>query len=278
MKVGDYDFYKMPQEVIDFKDKVTLLLDYGKYSSQIVTAAPTWTGREGEFCYRVSANSTGGNDFWTYFWINSGWVWMRFAGSGYGGAPLDGTYLMVSTHGDLAYERILTAGEGLATADSGANLNFYMALNLDGTTLSKSATGLKVDTGLRILPYVGAVSNLNLGAKHILTTGSINAASYLGIGTGLTGIVPYASASTAVNIGTHDFRAGTGNFAGDLTATGDFTARTGDFTGPIATDGGTNRWDFGVAVDTMAGAAVVSSAAYVNLIVNGTPFKIAVIN
>ena len=79
-KLSDYDFYKMPQEVIDFKDAVTNILNYGKYSAPVLTSAPNWRGREGEHCYAYIANTGGetGYDFYTYFWINSGWIYMQW--------------------------------------------------------------------------------------------------------------------------------------------------------------------------------------------------------
>jgi len=80
MKLEDYNFSKMPQEVIDFKDSVSTILNFGKYSAPVLTARPNWKGREGEHCYAYIANTGGatGYDFYTYFWINSGWIYMQW--------------------------------------------------------------------------------------------------------------------------------------------------------------------------------------------------------
>jgi len=82
MKVSPYDFKKQPRDLVDFKDDVTYILNYGKYAAQIVTSQPWWIAREGEHCYRFEANSSGGHNYYSYFWINSGWVWIKWTGSG----------------------------------------------------------------------------------------------------------------------------------------------------------------------------------------------------
>jgi len=75
MKVSPYDFRNMPQEVIDFKEEVSNILNFSRYQAKVLVAAtPTWTGEEGEvvYCYYVSA-VTGYYDLYTYLYANSGW-------------------------------------------------------------------------------------------------------------------------------------------------------------------------------------------------------------
>ena len=64
----------MPQDVVDFKDQVTRILNYGKYSNQVVTTVPTWTARDGEAVFYLS----GGTRRW-YFYLNSAWNAVEFA-------------------------------------------------------------------------------------------------------------------------------------------------------------------------------------------------------
>lgn len=57
-KIPGYEFRGLPQELVDFKDDVTTLINFGKIQPQVVTAAPTWAGRNGEFVWFIS-NGTG---------------------------------------------------------------------------------------------------------------------------------------------------------------------------------------------------------------------------
>lgn len=82
-KIQPYDFKGMPQEVIDFKDEVTTILNFGKYATTVmVDGTPTWTGREGEtvYCYE---NTAGGGEylFHTYYYVNSAWRFTTFIGT-----------------------------------------------------------------------------------------------------------------------------------------------------------------------------------------------------
>jgi len=82
-KIGEYDFAGVPEEIIDFKDEVTNLINFGKYASQVLYNAdstPTWSGREGETVLAyVLANGT----FlaYQYFWLDSGWRYTTFLGT-----------------------------------------------------------------------------------------------------------------------------------------------------------------------------------------------------
>lgn len=67
----------MPQELIDFKDNVTQLLNLGKYQNKVlIEGTPTWTGKEGEVVYSYITSATAGwYDFYSYYYVNSAWRW-----------------------------------------------------------------------------------------------------------------------------------------------------------------------------------------------------------
>ncbi len=82
MRVSPYDFSKQPQDVIDFKDQVTQILNFSKYQNKvIIEGTPTWTGLEGEsvWCYVTSATA-GFYNFYTYYFVNSAWRFTIFIG------------------------------------------------------------------------------------------------------------------------------------------------------------------------------------------------------
>lgn len=54
MKLDDIDFRNLPQELIDFKDQVLTLINFGKYQKQAVSSVPTWRGNRGEEVYFIS--------------------------------------------------------------------------------------------------------------------------------------------------------------------------------------------------------------------------------
>jgi len=57
MKIPDYEFRGVPDELIDFKNDVSVILNYGKYQPQVVSAPPNWKGERGEFAFVVSATT-----------------------------------------------------------------------------------------------------------------------------------------------------------------------------------------------------------------------------
>jgi len=75
VKLSPYTLKDMPQELIDFKDEVTTVINYGKYGVKVlIEGTPTWRGFEGEMaiCY---ISSSGKYEFRDYYFINSGWRW-----------------------------------------------------------------------------------------------------------------------------------------------------------------------------------------------------------
>ncbi len=83
MRVSPYDFSKQPQDVIDFKDQVTQILNFSKYQNKVlIEGTPTWTGLEGEsvWCY-VTSVTAGYYNFYTYYFVNSAWRFTIFIGA-----------------------------------------------------------------------------------------------------------------------------------------------------------------------------------------------------
>ena len=67
-KILDYNFAKMPNEVVLFKDAVTFLFNQGKHQFQVVTVAPTFAGNPGEVT--VFRSGTAGRG---YLYLGSSW-------------------------------------------------------------------------------------------------------------------------------------------------------------------------------------------------------------
>jgi len=67
-KLVDHDFGKLNPELVDFKDEVRDLLNYGKFQLAVVSAAPTYSGHKGEAVLFLSG--TGGA---LYFYTGVGW-------------------------------------------------------------------------------------------------------------------------------------------------------------------------------------------------------------
>lgn len=70
MKLPGYNFGYLSQELEEFRDLLTTIINLGKYQYPTVTSAPTWTGQKGEGTY-VMPNS-GGTTF--YVMRNTAWV------------------------------------------------------------------------------------------------------------------------------------------------------------------------------------------------------------
>ena len=78
MKVNEYTFRKSPRDQRDFNDEVSLIMNFGKYSAQVVGTPPTWVARNGEFVFFASAGVNR-----VYFYSSNQWNW--FGGSPSGG-------------------------------------------------------------------------------------------------------------------------------------------------------------------------------------------------
>ena len=53
-KISDVELRGSSQELIDFKDNVQELLNFGKYQAQVTSSVPTWPGRRGEHVWYVN--------------------------------------------------------------------------------------------------------------------------------------------------------------------------------------------------------------------------------
>jgi hypothetical protein len=83
VRLSPYDFSKQPQDVIDFKDQVTQVINFSKYQNKVlIEGTPTWSGVEGEsvWCYVTSATA-GYYNFYTYYFVNSAWRFTIFIGA-----------------------------------------------------------------------------------------------------------------------------------------------------------------------------------------------------
>ena len=67
-KLDDYNFAKMPNEVILFKDAITSLLNLGKAQFQVVSVAPSFAGNPGEVT--VYRSGTAGRG---YIYLGTSW-------------------------------------------------------------------------------------------------------------------------------------------------------------------------------------------------------------
>lgn len=73
----------MPQELIDFKDEVTQLLNFSKYQNKVlIEGTPTWTGKEGEGVWSYVTSATAGKyNLYDYYYLNSAWRWVVYLGN-----------------------------------------------------------------------------------------------------------------------------------------------------------------------------------------------------
>ena len=80
MKVDDYNLSKLSNEAENFKEDVSNIINFGKYSSQVVSAAPTWKARNGEFVFFAS-----GTVKRIYFYNLSAWDFIEYDAGATGG-------------------------------------------------------------------------------------------------------------------------------------------------------------------------------------------------
>ena len=82
MRISPYDFSKYSQDLIDFKDEVSQVINLSKYQNKVlIEGTPTWTGKEGETVYTyVTSVTAGWYNFSTYYYVNSAWRWVVYAG------------------------------------------------------------------------------------------------------------------------------------------------------------------------------------------------------
>ena len=75
MKLPGYNFGNINQELEDFRDQLTTIINLGKVQLSTVTSAPTWAGNKGESVY-VMPDSGG-----TTLWIQRNTAWVALVSS-----------------------------------------------------------------------------------------------------------------------------------------------------------------------------------------------------
>ena len=73
MKLDDFELKGLPEELSDFKDDVTSIVNFGKYSFQVVKTPPTWAARNGESVFYFLDNTTR-----YYYYVNDQWNNLEF--------------------------------------------------------------------------------------------------------------------------------------------------------------------------------------------------------
>ena len=56
-KIDQYEWRGTSQDQIDFKDKVTEIINYGKFQKQVVGSLPAWKARLGEEVYYLAGGT-----------------------------------------------------------------------------------------------------------------------------------------------------------------------------------------------------------------------------
>lgn len=69
-KISPYSLGNISQELEQFRDETTNLINLGKVQYPTITSAPTWIASKGEGAYVMPAS--GGTTFWVY--RNTAWV------------------------------------------------------------------------------------------------------------------------------------------------------------------------------------------------------------
>ena len=81
IKIDDYILSKLSNEAENFKEDVTLILNYGKYSAQVVqNTPPSWTARNGEFVFFASGATKR-----LYFYNINAWDFLEYSSGSAGG-------------------------------------------------------------------------------------------------------------------------------------------------------------------------------------------------
>ena len=70
MKLPGYNFGYLSQELEEWRDQVTTIINLGKFQYPTNQTAPTWTGQKGEGTYVMP--DSGGTTF--YVMRNTAWV------------------------------------------------------------------------------------------------------------------------------------------------------------------------------------------------------------
>ena len=81
VKIDDYQLSKLSNEAENFKEDVSNIINYGKYSAQVVSnTPPSWTARNGEFVFFASGTLKR-----LYFYNISAWDYIEYNAGATGG-------------------------------------------------------------------------------------------------------------------------------------------------------------------------------------------------
>ena len=75
-KTDDYPLGKISPDLENFKEDVQKILNYGKYSAQVVSTPPVWTANNGEFVFFNSSSTIRR----IYLRLNTAWIALDFSG------------------------------------------------------------------------------------------------------------------------------------------------------------------------------------------------------
>jgi len=184
---GEYEDKKLGPEYLELITDIKTLVNYGKYSSQVISNAPDWEGKEGETLFRYQVNGTGWF-YYNYFWVNSGWSFLRWAGS---------SNALVPDAGSITTDMIQT---GAVTANElSAN-----AVRTAGYYVGNSVQGHAIAHGLGRAP--------SFVMSWAVDTGSADGFEYIiGMGAKVRDMGGTTRATTSIPDATYFYTPGTGN-------------------------------------------------------------------
>jgi len=141
MKISDYELYRMPWDLVDFKDEVVTIINYGKYAFMVTNGLPTFLAGEGEQLMYMN-----GTDRRFYIYMGGAWNWVRWGGGGTGLST--DTWWIHDANSDTYVTTEGTSGSGnedvirFSVGDSQGGVA--------GEKVTVDSTGLSVISDLRI--------------------------------------------------------------------------------------------------------------------------------
>jgi len=199
MKVDDYNLSKLSNEAENFKEDVTNILNYGKYSGQVVAnTPPSWTARNGEFVFFAS-----GTIKRLYFYNINSWDFIEYNAGTVGGL---GTSI-VSTD-TLFNDPTIIAGLSFQMAVS-ETWTFEIFASTSSGTAGQNFNINAPGGSTAVLRYLGISSNggvvkENINAVNTQTSSGFfgaSTANYLQVsGTVQTGASSAGSLTFAANV------------------------------------------------------------------------------
>jgi hypothetical protein len=142
---------------------IKTVLNYGKYSCQVISDSPDWEGKEGETLFRYQANGTGWF-YYQYFWVNSGWSFLRWVGS---------SNALVVDNNSITDAMIATSG----LTYSGINPSSNICRHVTGYYTGNASTTQSI-TGIGFKPKTITIEPLDASAMGHYTKDNSMATSY----------------------------------------------------------------------------------------------------